>query len=131
MDDFEERVYSISFEEEYTTADFDEIMYEVIESYGIDESDSYTYACMEWLWRNVCISSPVYYLSYGISAMASLSIYSQCVEDPEAGVAAYFAIQEASEPENGFMDIMEMAGVSGVFEEETYEKLTELFGNGK
>ena len=126
MDDFEERVYNLSFEEDYSTEDFDEIMHEVIRSYGIDDGDDYTYACLEWLWRNVSISSPVYYISYATSAMASLSLYSQSVMDHESALESYRILQEECEQEAGFMGMLEKAGIASVFEEEAYQNLTEV-----
>lgn len=125
MDNFEEKVYNLSFEESFTTEDFDEVMHEVIRDYGIADGDEYTYACLEWLWRNVGISSPVYYISYATSAMASLSLYSQSVADQEAALESYRILQKECEQEAGFMGMLEKAGIASVFEEEAYIRLQE------
>lgn len=127
VDAFEERVYNLSDVSGFTTADFDEIMHEVIADFGIDESDSYMYMSGEWFWRNVCISSAVYYVSYATSAMASLNLYSQCVNDYDTAVEAYRMIQEEVDEESTFTGTLENAGVPSVFEEEAYKILTEIF----
>ncbi len=126
MDNFEEIVYNLSFEESYTTADFDEIMHEVIRSYGIDDSDEYTYASLDWLWRNVSIGSPVYYISYGTSAMAALSLYGQSVVDFDSALESYRILQEECEQEDGFKGMLEKSGIASVFEEEAYIQLQEI-----
>lgn len=127
MDDFEETIYNQSSEVDYTTEEFDEIMHEIISDYGIDASDEYTQACMEWLWRNVGISSSVYYLSYATSAMASLSLYSLSTEDYEAALEAYRIVQEEIDYESSFKGTLERAGIMSVFEKEAYIKLQEVF----
>lgn len=126
MDDFEESIYNLSIGDGYTTEEFDEIMDQTVRDYGIADEDEYTFACMEWLWRNVAISSPVYYLSYGTSAMAALSLYSQSVEDYEAALESYRVIQREIDMESSFIGTMEKAGILNVFEEEVYLRLLEI-----
>ena len=127
MDEFEEFVYNDPDTADYTTEDYDRIMYEIIAGYGIDDSDTYTFSCMEWLWRNVGISSPVYYLSYGVSAMASLNLYSQSTEDYDAAVEAYQKLQEEVDFERSFIGTLENAGIRSVFDEEAYIALFDIF----
>ncbi|MGN0432417.1 MAG: hypothetical protein ACI4EQ_08680 [Lachnospiraceae bacterium] len=127
IDDFEERVYNAPDIAAYTTEDFDRVVREVLIDYGIDESDEYMYECVEWLWRNIGVSSPVYYLSYAVSAMASLNLYSQSVEDYEAAVEAYRKIQEEVDAEHTFTVTLENAGIPSVFEEESYQMLSDIF----
>lgn len=127
VDAFEERVYNMSDVSSYTTADFDQLMHEVIADFGIDESDSYMYMSGEWFWRNVCVSSAVYYVSYATSAMASLNLYSRSVNDYDAAVEAYRKIQEEIDVESTFTGTLENAGIPSVFEEEAYQMLTDVF----
>lgn len=127
VDAFEECVYNIGDVSSYTTADFDRIMHEVIEDFGIDESDSYMYMSGEWFWRNVCVSSAVYYVSYATSAMASLNLYSQSVNDYDAAVESYRKIQEEIDVDSTFTGTLENAGIPSVFEEEAYQMLTDVF----
>ena len=127
VDDFEERVYNTPDIASYTTEDFDVIVAEVLADYSIDASDEYMYECVEWLWRNIGVSSPVYYLSYATSAMASLNLYSQSVEDYDAAVEAYRKIQEEVDGEHTFTVTLENAGIPSVFEEEAYLILSDIF----
>lgn len=127
VDDFEERVYTTPDIASYTTEDFDGIVAEVLADYGIDASDEYMHECVAWLWRNIGVSSPVYYLSYATSAMASLNIYGQSVEDYDAAVEAYRKIQEEVDEEHTFMVTLENADIPSVFEEEAYLILSDIF----
>lgn len=127
VDAFEEQVYALPDVTNYTTGDFDALVSEVLREFGLDETDEYMQESVEWLWRNIGISSPVYYLSYATSAMASINIYSKSVEDYDAAVEAYRKIQEEVNEEDTFMATLENAGLSSVFEEEAYENLLHLF----
>lgn len=126
MDDFEETIYHLPDNVNYTTQEYDKIMYEVIGEYNLGSEEDYIRYCMEWLWRHVGISSPVYYLSYATSAMAALSLYSQSTEDYEAALEAYRIVMEETGAESSFVGTLEKAGISSVFEEDTYIRLLEI-----
>lgn len=131
MDNFEEVVYSTPLGDGYTAEEFDEIGREVVSSYGIAEDDAYTYMLMQSLWRIVGITSPVYYISYGTSAMAALSLYSQSIEDYEAASEAYRILIEECEEDAGFKSMLEKAGIASPFEEEAYIKLRLVLAGGE
>lgn len=128
MNDFEERVYNLPSPVNLTTQEFGEIMNAVILEYGFEEDDEYTHFYLDYIWKNVSISSPVYYLSYATSAMASLSLYSQSLEDYEQALEAYRIIQEEVDKENSFAGTLEKAGIPSVFEEDVYLELQEILG---
>lgn len=125
MDEFEETIYSLPDRREYTVEDFDNIMYEIVESYGLAE-DEKTCEYAEELWRNVGISYPIYYLNYGVSAMAALNLYGLSREDYDAALEAYRIIQEEAVTDKDFVGTLEKAGVDSVFDEEAYIKLQGL-----
>lgn len=127
MDEFEETVYNLPEQVNYTAEEFDEIMHQIIRSYGFAEDDEYIIAYGDWLWRNVGINTPVYYLSYATSAMASLNIYSQGKENYDAALEMYRIIQEEVDEDRNFMGTLEKAGLDSVFEEEAFIKLQGLF----
>ena len=126
MDQFEEIVYSSASGDGYTMEEYDQIGYEVVRSFGIAEDDPLMYTLMQMLWRLVGINSPVYYLSYGTSAMAALSLYSQSLEDYDAAVEAYRILLEECEEEAGFEEMLDKAGIASVFEEDVYIQLQEI-----
>ncbi len=123
FDEFEEYVYNIPDVSDYTTEDYDRIMYDIVNSYSIDDPYNIIPEGMNWLWKNVGIESPVYYLSYAVSATAALNLYSQSTTDYEAAVEAYRKLQEEVNYESGFMGALEHAGITSVFEEESYINL--------
>ena len=126
MDEFEETIYGLPSRADYTAEDFDEIMHNLLESYGLaDDENVRDY--VEQLWRNVGIRNPVYYLNYATSAVVSLNLYSLSVEDYDAALEAYRIIQEEVDMNRNFIGTLEKAGMDSVFEEEAYIKLQEMF----
>lgn len=126
MDQFEEIVYSSASGDGYTMEEYDQIGYEVVKSFGITEDDPLMFTLMQMLWRYVGINSPVYYLSYGTSAMAALSLYSQSLEDYDAAVESYRILLEECEEDAGFVEMLDKAGIASVFEEDVYIQLQEI-----
>lgn len=123
FDEFEEYVYNLQDVSGYTTEDYDRIMYDILQSYAVDDPYDIIPEGMLWLWKNVGIESPVYYLSYAVSATAALNLYGQSVTDYEAAVEAYRKLQEEVTYETGFKGALENAGITSVFEEQSYIKL--------
>ena len=123
IDEFEQKVYSLDSVEGFTSADFDAIMTEVCKKYGgasyikDNISDPYNY------WRQVCITSPVYYISYAVSSVAALEIAALAANDTDAAYTAYTTLVEGVEEKDGFLGALEIAGLGSPFEEETYEKI--------
>ena len=106
-----------------TTLEVDRIGEELIRSYGFAEDDEYIRVNMQWLWRNVGISYPAYYLSYGTSAMASLSLYNMSQEDYDVALEAYRILVEEADENKNFTGTLEKAGIDSIFEEAAYIKL--------
>lgn len=126
MDEFEEMIYHQPAEADYSAEDYDEIMYRVLESYGVGE-DEYLREIMGLVWRNVGIRQPVYYLSYGTSAMASLNLYMHSKEDYEGALEMYRIILEEPDMKKSFKGTLEKAGMDSVFEEDAYITLERMF----
>lgn len=122
IDEFEQRVYLLDDETiaSMTGKDFDDIMTSVCAPYGGAPwitntlSDPYSY------WRNVCISSAVYYISYAISASAAVNLYAIAQQDYDAAIIAYTSLVEGITVEDGFLGALAKAGLSNPFEEETF-----------
>lgn len=126
MDEFEEFIYNEADVTGYTVQDYDRIMYEIISEYGVEDSDNYMKDSLEWLWRNIGIDYPVYYLSYAVSAMATINLYSESMTDYEAATESYRILCEEVDWERNFTGTLEKAGIMSVFEEEAYHKLLKL-----
>lgn len=126
FDEFEEEIYKLADVSDYRTEDYDRIMYDIVSSYSIDDPYDIIPDGMSWLWKNVGIESPVYYLSYAVSATAALNLYSQSTVDYEAAVEAYRKLLEETGEESGFVGALENAGIVSVFEEEAYITLLQI-----
>lgn len=125
VDEFEQAVYSLSSEEimAMEVADFDAIMTEIAASYGgvLDDYDIQGY------WKSVAVRNPVYYISYSVSAIASLNIYAMALDDIDAAYTAYRALVETPGIEEmGYVEALGVAGVANPFEEEAHNNVSEL-----
>lgn len=129
VDEFEQKVYALDDETiaAMTSEDFDAIMEEVCEPYGgvkwvtDNISDPYSY------WRRVAISNPVYYISYAVSAAASVEIFALAEEDTAKAYAAYSTLVEGVTEEDGFIIALGKAGLYTPFEEDAFKLIANTF----
>ena len=127
VDEFEQTVYSLDDETiaNMTSEDFDAIITEICEPYGgakwVSDNlyDPYMY------WRLVTSTSPVYYISYAVSAAAAIEIYALAETDIDAAYVAYTTLVEGVTAEDGFINALKKAGIYTPFEEEAFEKIAE------
>lgn len=126
IDEFEQTVYSLDSVEGYTSEDFDAIMSEVCKKYGGDLYVSNVYADPFNYWRQVCVTNPVYYISYAVSSVAALEIAALVAEDKDAAFTAYTTLVEGVTEEDGFLKALEKAGLTTPFDEETYTNLAPI-----
>ena len=119
IDEFEQRCYEANI----TSADqFDLIMAEVIDAYG----GATWLNSMYQYWRLVVLESPVYYLSYGVSALAALQVYATASDSYEAGQEAYLRLVESAAEGDDYIKALAAAGLSAPDEEETYLEIARL-----
>ncbi len=125
VDEFEQRVYALSDEEimAMTSADFDAIMTDICEPYGglswVKENitDPLSY------WRRVAVSNPVYYISYAVSAAASVEIFALAEDDTAAAHEAYKTLVEGVTEEDGFLNALKKAGLYTPFEADAFKMI--------
>ena len=128
IDEFEQRVYSADVSN-FTAADFDAIMDSVLRQYcTADFADDYLLDISAY-WRQVVVLQSVYYISYAVSSVASLDLYTMAVEDFDSAVAVYQSLCEEPLEEAGFLGNITAAGLSGPFQEEFYIELVELINS--
>ena len=121
IDEFEQTIYTLESVEGFTSKEFDDIMIGICEKYGgEDRFGSLGLISPCTYWRYVCIDNPVYYISYAVSAVASLEIGALASVDREAAHAAYKILVEDVTPEDGFLGALELAGLGSPFAEETF-----------
>ena len=123
VDEFEERVYTHPDVASLTSDDFDAIMADVCESYGGISSLSSKITDMQNYWRLVVVEQPVYYISYGVSAIASINIYTIAEEDYDQAVVIYCNLIENVDLDEGFLGNLGNVGLDTPFDESVYQKL--------
>ena len=122
IDEFEQRVYSLTDAEieAMTAIDFDTIMMNVCEPYGGVSAISGLFSDPLFYWKLVAPTSPVYYISYAVSAIAALEVYAIAQQDYDAALEVYTKLVVGITPEDGFLGALEKAGLGSPFEEETF-----------
>jgi oligoendopeptidase F len=128
VDQFEQAVYALPNEivAEMTVEDFDAIMTE-IKSAGEYSGVTSNFIDPCEYWKRVAVSNPVYYVSYSVSAVASLNIYAMALEDVDAAYASYRALVETPGIEEmGYVEALTAAGVASPFEQSSHSKIAKL-----
>jgi oligoendopeptidase F len=128
IDEFESRIYSMDVSN-FTAADFDAVMESVATQYFKMSYINENMTDINKYWRAVVVDQPVYYISYGISAMASIGLYSMAVEDFDAALAAYQTLCENPQEDLVFLGNIAAVGLNGPFDEEFYIELLEILNS--
>jgi oligoendopeptidase F len=121
VDAFEKAVYSHPNVENLTQADFELIMAEVAQAYGGIQFFNKNITDLQSYWKMVVVESPVYYISYAVSSMAALNIYTLATENREEATNVYCRLAENDDYDDGFLAIITDAGLPGPFQEDVYE----------
>lgn len=123
IDSFEQKVYNLESVEGYGSEEFDAIMNEVIAEFG-ENAEIFSRVDLYDYWRQVVVDNPVYYISYAVSAVASVEILALAEENYEAAQQAYITLVEGVDEEDGFLKALKKAGLTTPFEEETFKKVS-------
>lgn len=127
VDQFEELVYTHENAGNLTLEEYDAIMEQVAEDYGgID------YICDEILdvqryWKMVVLESPVYYVSYAVSGLAAINLFTVSETDEDRARQVYIKLIEEPLLDAGFLGNIQNAGLAGPFEETVYEQLRQRY----
>ena len=127
VDEFEERVYTHPDIANLTSDDLDAIMEQVCLKYGGVDYLSEIAADVQNYWRMVVVEQPVYYISYGVSAIAAIDIYTIADEDYEQAVQIYCALIENVDLDEGFLGNLQDAELAGPFDDDVYLRLYEMY----
>lgn len=125
VDEFEQIVYTTDVSN-FTADDFNAIMNSICEQYGAMTEIRQYLTNMNTYWRRVVVDQPVYYISYGVSAIAAMDLYTLAREDFDAAMAVYQNLCENPQEELGFLGNLEAAGLRGPFDESFYIDLIEI-----
>lgn len=129
IDEFEQKVYS-SDVSNFTADDFDAIMDSIVTEYFDMEYAETNLTDMNNYWRMVVVDHPVYYLSYAVSAVAAIDLYTIAINDFAGATEIYRKLCEEPVLEAGFLGNITAAGLSGPFDEAFYLELQAII-NGR
>lgn len=124
VDEFEYRVYTA--EEPIQVGEFEDLMEGVLEHLGMPKrlADDYYQGYVQ----RVTISSPVYYMNYATSEIASMGFYAIAnLQGYEVAQEVYRALQEDCDISKPYGQILKDIGLSSPFEEQTYKDLKASF----
>lgn len=122
VDEFEQIVYTTDLNG-FGAEDFDAIMNHVALQYFPDGDVSDMLTDMNSYWRMVVVDQPVYYISYAVSAIASISLYTAAERDYDHAMAAYQKLCQEPLLEAGFLGNITAAGLLSPFDETFYQQL--------
>ena len=125
MNEFEMRVFTRNVEN-YTSVEFDAIMTEVMNEFGLDflqntfRVDLYNY------WKRAIIQQPCYYISYSVSGITALGLYCQAIQsqaDYKEALTKYDNLCNADFT-GGLTQTLASVNVSNPFNLSTFETIS-------
>lgn len=129
VDEFEQRVYTTDISN-YTAEDFDKLMRSVATQYFTEDYlEEFFPMDVNEYWRAVVVEQPVYYISYAVSAITSIDLYTVAVEDFAEATRLYQKLCEEPDLDQGFLGNIRAAGLSGPFDESFYQELVEIINS--
>lgn len=123
IDEFEEKVYSQENAGNLSLEEYDAIMEEIAEAYGGLTFIQENILDIQSYWKQVVLESPVYYVSYAVSGIAAINLYTMAQQDEAAARECFRKLMEEPVEDEGFLVNIENAGFSGPFDEEVYRQL--------
>lgn len=127
VDDFEERIYTTDVSG-YTREDFDAVADAVCQAYGGADFVNNYLTDFQSYWRLVVMESPVYYVSYAMSDVAALNLYTIASQDTEKAYEIYGHLLKDVDSDLGFQENLKEVGLSGPFDSEVYEAVAKMYG---
>ena len=124
VDEFEYRVYTA--ETPYTASQYRGLMEEILLEFGImNETQSY----YDGYVQRVVVLSPIYYLNYVTSGLASMGFYLVAEEQGyETAQEVYRKLQEDVDLSMTYSEILADIGCYSPFEKETFLLIKDVFG---
>ena len=77
-------------------------------------------------WKFVVIESPVYYISYGVSAISSLTLFSEATKDYAKALSIYEELSAGELIPDAFLENLKQAGLATPFDENVYIAISQL-----
>ena len=105
-DEFQRRVYS---DPTMTAEQINSLFYQLCLEYGkdVDGQD----VCYDWIFIPHNFSSPLYYLSYAVSGISALEIWSVGERDVSEGLALWKEVLSYSDNDKGYLEVVKACGL--------------------
>ncbi len=129
IDEFEQQVYASDRAGDMTVAQYDAIMESVAESYGGIDYITENIMDVQLYWKYVVLESPVYYISYAVSGVSAINLFTVAEADMDKAFEIYIRLIEEPQEDGGFLDNIRYAGLTDPFEETVYRQLHERYVN--
>lgn len=129
VDAFEELVYTHENAGNLTAQEYDDLMVQAAELFGGIDFVRENICDIQSYWKIVVVESPVYYISYAVSSVASINLFTIAEEDEAAARECYRKLVEEADENEGFLWNIQQAGLSGPFDEAVYQELAERYEN--
>lgn len=118
-DEFQNAVFSA--DHEMTQEEVNRLFRRLSEEYGYTYYDAGD-AAYDWVDVPHTFSSPMYYVSYGTSALAALDIWTIAQEDRQAGIDKYMELTTYGLT-TAYCELLEKCGLKSIFEEGTIREI--------
>lgn len=128
VDAFEQMVYTHENAGNLTQEEYDGLMEAVAENYGGIDYIMENVLDVQRYWKMVVLESPVYYVSYAVSALAAINLFTVAEENEAEARQMYIKLIEEPVEDGGFLQNIQNAGLTGPFTETVYEQLKERYG---
>ncbi len=126
VDEFEQLVYTHPNAGNLTEEDYDGIMEQITVQYGGLAYTNQNICDIQRYWKHVVMENPCYYISYAVSNIAALNLYTLALSDEEQAREIYRLLCEEGDEEKGFLWNIQNAGLAGPFDEKTYQDLQKM-----
>ena len=130
VDEFEQLVYTTDISG-YTAEDFDALMNSVVTQYFELDYVNANLTDVNAYWRQVVVDQPVYYISYAVSVIAAIDLYTLAVKDFASAAEIYRKLCEEPVIDAGFLGNITEAGLSTPFDESFYIELRDYILKGR
>ena len=122
MNEFEMRVFSTNVEN-YTSNDFNAIMNDVVNDFDYSFVTNYLTKNINEYWKRAIVQQPCYYISYAVSGISALGLYSEASVSNEGyqnALNKYINLCQNADLSLGLLAILNDIDMLSPFEEDTY-----------
>ena len=117
QDEFQRRIYE---NPDLTLDEINKLFSSIYSEYGLKKSRDVNY---DWMYISHNYDAPLYYISYAVSALASLQLWTIAQEDFAAAVESYLSILGQGAYEDGYLTVLENAGLRSFTEPGAVEEI--------